>query len=73
MKLVAFESDARAAIKRGVSLLARTVRTTLGPCGRSVIIEQSFGSPIITKDGVTVARGDRTIGPVRKRRFENGS
>jgi len=56
MKLVAFESEARAAIKRGVSLLARTVRTTLGPRGRNVIIEQSFGSPIITKDGVTVAR-----------------
>ncbi len=56
MRLVAFESDARAAIKRGVSLLARTVRTTLGPRGRNVIIEQSFGSPIITKDGVTVAR-----------------
>lgn len=56
MKLVTFETDARDAIKRGVGLLAKTVRTTLGPRGRNVIIEKSFGSPTITKDGVTVAR-----------------
>lgn len=56
MKLVTFETDARDAIKNGVSLLAKTVRTTLGPRGRNVIIEKSFGSPTITKDGVTVAR-----------------
>lgn len=55
-KTVAFEEQAREAIKRGVSQLARTVRTTLGPRGRNVMIEKSFGPPTITKDGVTVAR-----------------
>ena len=56
VKTVAFEQDAREAIKRGVSKLARAVRTTLGPRGRNVIFEKSFGSPTVTKDGVTVAR-----------------
>ena len=55
-KTIAFEQDAREAIKRGVSKLARTVRSTLGPRGRNVIIEKSFGPPIVTKDGVTVAK-----------------
>src|SRR5690242_8069014 len=56
MKLVAFEQDAREAIKRGVSILARTVRTTLGPRGRNVMILKTDGPPLITKDGVTVAK-----------------
>lgn len=55
-KTVAFEEQARESIKRGVSQLARTVRTTLGPRGRNVMIEKSFGPPLVTKDGVTVAR-----------------
>lgn len=56
MKLVAFEQNAREAIKRGVSILARTVRTTLGPRGRNVMILKTDGPPLITKDGVTVAK-----------------
>ena len=55
VQTVAFEQDAREAIRRGVSQLARTVRTTLGPRGRNVIFETPFGSPTVTKDGVTVA------------------
>ncbi len=55
-KLIAFDQDAQEAIRRGVSKLARAVRVTLGPRGRNVILEKSFGSPTVTKDGVTVAR-----------------
>ncbi|EEB05550.2 hsp60-like protein [Schizosaccharomyces japonicus yFS275] len=51
-----FGVEARAALSRGVDTLARAVSVTLGPKGRNVLIEQSFGSPKITKDGVTVAR-----------------
>lgn len=54
--LVIFEQDAREAIQRGVTKLARTVRTTLGPRGRNVMIARAFGPPTVTKDGVTVAR-----------------
>lgn len=56
MKLATFDAEASGAIQRGVNLLAKTVRTTLGPRGRNVIIEQSSGAPMITKDGATVAR-----------------
>jgi len=55
-KIIAFDQEAQEAMKRGVQKLARTVRVTLGPRGRNVIIEKSFGSPAVTKDGVTVAR-----------------
>src|ERR671922_2777239 len=55
-KMIAFDQEARDAIKRGVSKLARAVRVTLGPRGRNVILQKSFGSPTVTKDGVTVAR-----------------
>jgi len=55
-KMIAFDQEAKDAIRRGVSKLAKAVRTTLGPRGRNVIIEKSFGSPTVTKDGVTVAR-----------------
>jgi chaperonin GroEL len=55
-KQIAFDQDAREAMKRGVSKLARAVRVTLGPKGRNVVIEKSFGSPTVTKDGVTVAK-----------------
>ncbi len=55
-KIIAFDQEAQEAMRRGVSKLARTVRVTLGPRGRNVIIEKSFGSPTVTKDGVTVAR-----------------
>jgi len=55
-KQLKFDSDARAAIKVGVDILTDAVKVTLGPRGRNVIIEKSFGSPLVTKDGVTVAK-----------------
>jgi chaperonin GroEL len=55
-KDIIFDADARSALKRGVDKLANAVKVTLGPKGRNVVIEQGYGSPIITKDGVTVAK-----------------
>jgi chaperonin GroEL len=55
-KRIAFDQEARDAIRRGVSKLARAVKVTLGPSGRNVVLEKSFGSPTVTKDGVTVAK-----------------
>ncbi len=55
-KTIKFDQEAREAIRRGVSKLAQAVRTTLGPAGHVVILEKSFGSPTVTKDGVTVAK-----------------
>ena len=55
-KMIAFDQEARDALKRGVMKLAQAVKVTLGPRGRNVIIQKSFGSPTVTKDGVTVAK-----------------
>ena len=55
-KRIAFDQEAREAILRGVRKLARAVKVTLGPSGRNVVLEKSFGSPTVTKDGVTVAK-----------------
>src|SRR5437588_60582 len=55
-KMIAFDQDARQAMQRGVAKLTRAVKVTLGPRGRNVIIQKSFGSPTVTKDGVTVAK-----------------
>ncbi|MCR4316199.1 MAG: chaperonin GroEL [Planctomycetes bacterium] len=55
-KQIAFSQDARDRIKAGVTKLARAVKVTLGPRGRNVILEKSFGAPLVTKDGVTVAK-----------------
>lgn len=55
-KQIIFDADARGALKRGVDQLASAVKVTLGPKGRNVIIEKKFGSPTVTKDGVTVAK-----------------
>ena len=55
-KTIIFDQEAREAIRRGVSKLARAVKVTLGPKGRNVILQKSFGSPTVTKDGVTVAK-----------------
>jgi chaperonin GroEL len=55
-KDVKFDTDARNRMLRGVNVLANAVKVTLGPKGRNVVIEKSFGSPRITKDGVTVAK-----------------
>jgi chaperonin GroEL len=55
-KKIAFGTDARASVQKGVKKLAKAVKITLGPCGRNVVLEKSFGSPVVTKDGVTVAK-----------------
>ena len=55
-KDVKFSSDAREKMLRGVDILADAVKVTLGPKGRNVVIDKKYGSPTITKDGVTVAK-----------------
>src|ERR671929_1543247 len=55
-KQLKFDEDARASLLRGVNVLAEAVKATLGPKGRNVVIDKKFGSPTITKDGVTVAK-----------------
>lgn len=65
-KELRFSSEARNSIARGVNILADAVKTTLGPKGRNVALEKSFGSPVITKDGVTVAKEIEL-----KNKFEN--
>ncbi len=55
-KQIVYHEDARQAILRGVNQLATAVRVTLGPKGRNVVLEKKFGSPVVTKDGVTVAK-----------------
>ena len=56
VKDIKFAEDARSAMLRGVDVLANTVKVTLGPKGRNVVLEKAFGSPLITKDGVTLAK-----------------
>src|SRR3974390_2511567 len=55
-KMIAFDQEARDALRRGVTKLAQAVKVTLGPRGRNVILQKSFGSPTAPKDGVTVAK-----------------
>ncbi|HMT52823.1 MAG: chaperonin GroEL [Saprospiraceae bacterium] len=55
-KIVSFDTEARAKLKSGIDQLANAVKVTLGPKGRNVVIQKSFGAPVITKDGVTVAK-----------------
>ena len=55
-KQLMYDTEARQKILAGVSKLSRAVSTTLGPCGRNVILDKKFGSPAITKDGVSVAK-----------------
>src|SRR5512139_2195220 len=55
-KELKFDQEARNAILEGVNILADAVKVTLGPKGRNVVLEKSFGSPVVTKDGVTVAK-----------------
>jgi len=55
-KMIAFDTDARAELKKGVDALANAVKVTLGPRGRNVILDKKFGSPTITNDGVTIAK-----------------
>ncbi len=56
VKKIAYDQEARERMRDGVRQLARAVKVTLGPRGRNVIIQKSFGSPTITKDGVTVSK-----------------
>jgi chaperonin GroEL len=63
-KMIKFDSDARDALKKGVDALANAVKVTLGPKGRNVVIDKKFGSPAITKDGVTVAKEIELKDPV---------
>ena len=65
-KELRYREDARAAMLRGVDMLANTVKVTLGPKGRNVVLSRKFGSPVVTKDGVTVAKDVEL-----KDRFEN--
>src|SRR6266702_39295 len=65
-KELRYREDARAAMLRGVDALANTVKVTLGPKGRNVVLSRKFGSPVVTKDGVTVAKDVEL-----KDRFEN--
>jgi len=55
-KQIIFDDSAREKLFTGIETLAKTVSVTLGPCGRNVILEKSFGAPVITKDGVSVAK-----------------
>src|SRR5579871_5728174 len=55
-KTLSFDEDARRAIERGVNKLADAVKVTIGPKGRNVVLAKSFGAPVITNDGVTIAR-----------------
>ncbi|MEO6708853.1 MAG: TCP-1/cpn60 chaperonin family protein, partial [Planctomycetota bacterium] len=55
-KQILFDNAARQKMRDGIEKLAKTVRVTLGPAGRNVILQKSFGSPVVTKDGVTVAK-----------------
>src|SRR5881394_5585 len=65
-KEILFDVRAREAILKGINTLADAVKVTLGPKGRNVVLEQSFGAPVITKDGVTVAKAIEL-----QNRFEN--
>src|SRR5688572_29906319 len=63
-KELQFNTEARAALKRGVDQLADAVKVTLGPKGRNVVIDRKFGSPTVTKDGVTVAKEIQLKDPI---------
>jgi len=62
-KQIIYSSDARHAILSGVEKLSRAVKTTLGPCGRNVVLDKSYGSPTMTKDGVSVAKEIELVDP----------
>ena len=72
-KDVRFSTDARDRILRGVEILNNAVKVTLGPKGRNVVIEKSYGAPRITKDGVTVAKEIELSDQLRKPRRPAGA
>jgi chaperonin GroEL len=55
-KIVTFDVEARQALKKGIDIVASSVRITLGPKGRNVVLEKKFGAPTVTNDGVTIVR-----------------
>ena len=63
-KELQFNTDARSKLKRGIDQLAEAVKITLGPKGRNVVIDKKFGSPTVTKDGVTVAKEIELSDPI---------
>ena len=63
-KKISFDTEAREGLKRGVDALANAVKVTLGPKGRNVVIDRSFGAPTITKDGVSVAKEIELSDPI---------
>ena len=65
-KQIIYSRGARTAILHGVNLLANAVKVTLGPKGRNVVIEKSYGAPVVTKDGVNGREGDRASRQVRE-------
>ena len=74
-KLVKFGDEARQGMLAGVNVLADAVKTTLGPKGRNVVLDKSFGAPTVTKDGVSVAKGTVSVcaagrGPAAKFRLK---
>jgi len=69
-KIITFDVEARSALKRGVDQLANAVKVTLGPKGRNVIIDKKFGSPTVTKDGVTVAKEIELEDPIENLRAQ---
>ena len=63
-KMLQFDEQARRSMERGVNILADTVKVTLGPKGRNVVISKNFGAPLITNDGVTIAKEIELSDPV---------
>ena len=72
-KQIVYGEQARQKIIEGVNQLANAVKVTLGPKGRNVVLDKKFGSPTITKDGVTVRQGDRTEGRAREHGRADGA
>ena len=67
-KIIAFDEEARRGLERGLNTLADAVKVTLGPKGRNVVLEKSWGAPTITNDGVSIARESNSKNPMRRRR-----
>ena len=72
-KQMLFDEDARKALLRGVEKLSAAVKATLGPKGRNVVLDKSFGSPTVTKDGVSVAKEIELRGPIREHGRTDGA
>jgi chaperonin GroEL len=72
-KTLVFDEAARQTLLRGVEKLSRAVKATLGPKGRNVVLDKKFGSPTVTKDGVTVAKEIELEDPLRKHGRPDGS